>query len=66
MADFKDDPLFKSAPESLSPQQREEVKHYIRSHPEVREIIQNLIEAVVTEKPEKPLEFAKSYFQNMK
>ena len=66
MSNYYDDPIFKSAPEELSPQQREEVRQYILTHPEIREIIQHLIEAIVTEKPDKPLEFAKQYFENMK
>ena len=66
MSGYYDDPIFKSAPEEYSPQQREEVRQYIRAHPEIREIIKNLIEAVVTEKPEKPLELAREYFQNQK
>jgi hypothetical protein len=65
MADFDQDPLFKSAPEHLSPQQREEVRQYIRKHPELRQMIQDLITAVVTSKPEKPLEFARDYFANL-
>lgn len=66
MADYYDDPIFKSAPEEYSPQQREEVRKYILAHPEIREIIRELIEAIVTEKPEKPLDFARSYFEKMK
>jgi hypothetical protein len=59
------DPLFQSAPESLSPQQRDEVRAYIQKHPELRQIIQDLIKAVVTSKPERPLDFARDYFQNL-
>jgi hypothetical protein len=66
MTDLESDPLFKSAPEHFSPQQREEVRQYIRNRPELRQIIQELISAVVTSKPEKPLDFAREYFQNLK
>jgi hypothetical protein len=65
MTNFETDPLFLSAPEPLSPQQREEVREYIRKHPELRQIVQDLIKAVVTAKPEKPLDFARDYFQNL-
>jgi hypothetical protein len=63
MADFAEDPLFRSAPEHLSPQQREEVRQYISGHPELRQMIQDLITAVVASKPDKPLEFARDYFK---
>ena len=66
MTDSNENPLFKSAPEALSMQQREDVRQYISAHPELREIIQKLIEAVVTEKPDRPLDFAKQYFEKMK
>lgn len=62
----KEDPLFSSAPKEYSPQQREEVKQYVADHPEIRELIQHFMEAVSTNKPEKPLEFAAEYFKNLK
>lgn len=61
-----DDPLFRSVPKEYSPQQREEVRQYVAAHPEIREIIKNLMEAISTNKPEKPLEFAAEYFRNLK
>lgn len=60
------DPLFRSAPPSLSPQQRAEVRQYIHDHPEIRELIQNLMTAIISNKPDKPLEFAAEYFRNLK
>ena len=60
------DPLFASAPAELSPQQREDIRQYISAHPEIKTIIQELICAVVKTKPDKPLDFAREYFTNMK
>lgn len=62
----KEDPLFCSASKEYSPQQREEVKQYVANHPEIRGIIQHFMEAISTNKPEKPLEFAAEYFKNLK
>ena len=55
-----------SAPPELSPKQREEVRTYIAQHPEIKQIIQELISAIISTKPEKPLEFASEYFSNLK
>jgi hypothetical protein len=60
------DPIFQSAPEHLSPQQREEVRQYIKVHPELKQIIQDFITAVVSEKPDIPLDFAREYFEKMR
>jgi hypothetical protein len=60
-----EDPLFWSAPEALSPQQREKVRQYIRSHPELRQHIQALITAVVASKPDNPLAFAHTFFKEL-
>jgi hypothetical protein len=66
MTEVELDPIFRSAPESLSPQQREEVRQYIKAHPEVKQIVQDLITAVVAEKPEAPLDFARQYFEKLR
>ena len=60
------DPLFASAPPELSVQQRNEINQYIANHPEIKTIIQDLMTAIATSKPEKPLDFAREYFSNMK
>lgn len=55
-----------SAPPEYSPQQREEVKKYMISHPEIKSIIEELMVAIIENKPEKPLDFAREYFNNLK
>ena len=60
------DDSYQSAPPEYSQKQREEVKQYIKDHPEIREIIQKLMQAIIESKPEKPLDFAREYFQNLK
>ncbi|EAX86542.1 hypothetical protein TVAG_428090 [Trichomonas vaginalis G3] len=55
-----------SAPEEYSPQQRLEVKQYLESHPEIKTVIADLMVAIIENKPEKPLDFAKEYFENLK
>ena len=66
MSQQETDPLFMSAPPELSPKQREEVRNYITSHPEIKQVIQELMVAIIANKPEKPLEFAKEFFENQK
>ena len=53
-------------PPELSQHQRSDVKKYLTEHPEIKQIIQELIEAVIAHKPEKPLEFVAEYFNNLK
>ncbi|EAY00012.1 hypothetical protein TVAG_029160 [Trichomonas vaginalis G3] len=60
------DPIFQSAPAEYSPQQREEVKKYIVAHPEIKTVIEELVNAIIENKPEKPLDFAREYFNNLK
>lgn len=53
-------------PPEYSQKQREEVMKYQREHPEIREVIREMMEQVIEHKPEDPLSFVKEYFLSLK
>ena len=61
----KVDPLFRSASEDMTIEQRIELRAYVREHPEIRTILQDFVANVLADKPEDTVEFAKEYFSSL-
>lgn len=59
------DPLIRSATEDMSQAQRDELRTYVREHPEIRTILQDFVANVLADKPEDTVEFAKEYFSSL-
>jgi ApbE superfamily uncharacterized protein (UPF0280 family) len=60
-----DDPLIRSATEDMTQSQREDLRRYVREHPEIRTILQDFVANVLGDKPEDTVEFAKEYFSSL-
>ena len=58
------DPMIKSATSDLSQSQRDNLREYVKDHPEIRTILQDLMANLLMEKPENPIKFSKQYFGN--
>lgn len=61
----KEDPLIRSATADMSQAQRDELRTYVREHPEIRTILQDFVANVLADKPDNTIEFAKEYFSSL-
>ena len=64
MADTGMDPMIKSATEDMSQSQKDELRAYVRDHPEILSILKDFVAMVLVDKPENTVEFAHEYFAN--
>jgi ApbE superfamily uncharacterized protein (UPF0280 family) len=60
-----DDPQNRSATEDMTHSQREDLRRYVREHPEIRTILQDFVANVLADKPDDTIEFAKEYFSSL-
>lgn len=56
------DPMIASATSDLAQSQRDELRGYIKDHPEVRSMLQDFIVSVIASKPDDVHAFAREYF----
>ncbi|EAX97958.1 hypothetical protein TVAG_316230 [Trichomonas vaginalis G3] len=59
------DPMIQSATADLSQSQRDDLRTYVREHPEIRTILKDFMANLLMDKPENPKEFAAEYFGNL-
>jgi hypothetical protein len=60
-----DDPLIRSATEDMTQEQRQELRTYVRDHPEIRTILQDFVANVLADKPDDTVAFAREYFTSL-
>ena len=56
--------MVKSATADLSQSQRDDLRTYVREHPEIRTVLQDFLANVLMDKPEDARSFAREYFGN--
>lgn len=65
MSDGKMDPMIKSATEDMSQSQKDELRNYVRDHPEILTILKDFVAMVLADKPDDTVEFAREYFSTL-
>ena len=59
------DPMIQSATADLSQSQRDDLRTYVREHPEITTILQDFLANLLLDKPDNCKEFASEYFGNL-
>ena len=57
--------MIQSATADLSQSQRDDLRTYVREHPEIRTILQDFVSNLLLDKPDNCKEFAAEYFGNL-